>query len=68
MRAPGAAAATAVAVLSLMAVPAAPGVPAFSTLYKKPNPAYYYNAAVAALAGASFENVANMTRPDPCAA
>ena len=32
----------------------------------------YYNnndyAAVAALAGASFENVANMTRPDPCAA
>ena len=31
---------------------------------------YYYNdyAAVAALAGASFENVANMTRPDPCAA
>ena len=31
---------------------------------------YYYNdyAAVAALlAGASFENVANMTRPDPCA-
>ena len=25
-------------------------------------------AAVAALAGASFENVANMTRPDPCAA
>ena len=30
----------------------------------------YYNdyAAVAALAGASFDNVANMTRPDPCAA
>ena len=30
---------------------------------------YYYNgyAAVAALAGASFEIVANMTRPDPCA-
>ena len=30
---------------------------------------YYHNddAAVAALAGASFENVANMTRPDPCA-
>ena len=34
---------------------------------------YYYNdyAAVAALAGASFENVhvnvANMTQPDPCA-
>ena len=30
---------------------------------------YYYDyAAVAALAGASFENVANMTRPDPCTA
>ena len=31
---------------------------------------YYYNdyAEVAALAGASFENVANMTRPEPCAA
>ena len=31
---------------------------------------YYYNgyAAVAALAGASFENVANMTRSDPCGA
>ena len=30
---------------------------------------YYYNdyAAVDALAGASFEIVANMTRPDPCA-
>ena len=30
---------------------------------------YYYNdyAAVAALAGASFEIVANMTRPDLCA-
>ena len=29
---------------------------------------YYYDyAAVAALAGASFEIVANMTRPDPCA-
>ena len=30
---------------------------------------HYYNgyAAVAALAGASFEIVANMTRPDPCA-
>ena len=30
----------------------------------------YYNdyAADAALAGASFQNVANMTRPDPCAA
>ena len=30
---------------------------------------YYYNGytAVAALAGASFEIVANMTRPDPCA-
>ena len=30
---------------------------------------YYYNgyAAGAALAGASFEILANMTRPDPCA-
>jgi len=34
---------------------------------KLPLTCYNDYAAVAALAGASFEIVANMTRPDPCA-